>query len=144
MLKKQNTQKQAQPQTAAQTLQPQTETSYLYGSAASQYAVHAQAEQSAQSAGQLLPPAPQLTCSGLTLGYEGHAVATDINFRLNRGDYLCIVGENGSGKSTLIKTLLGLIPPLEGEIIFGDGLSARQIGYLPQQTAFQKDFPASC
>ena len=139
---KQNTQK--QPQTAAHTLQPQTETSYLYGSAASQYAVQAQAEQSGQSAGQLPPPAPQLTCSGLTLGYEGHAVATDINFRLNRGDYLCIVGENGSGKSTLIKTLLGLIPPLEGEIIFGDGLSARQIGYLPQQTAFQKDFPASC
>lgn len=94
MLKKQNTQKQTQPQTAAHTLQPQTETSYLYGSAASQYAVQAQAEQSAQSAGQLLPPAPQLTCSGLTLGYEGHAVAADINFRLNRGDYLCIVGEN--------------------------------------------------
>ena len=87
---------------------------------------------------------PQLSASGLTLGYEGHAVAENINFQVNRGDYLCIIGENGSGKSTLIKTLLGLTPPLAGKISFGDGLSARQIGYLPQQTDFQKDFPASC
>ena len=87
---------------------------------------------------------PQLSASGLTLGYEGHAVAENINFQVNRGDYLCIIGENGSGKSTLIKTLLGLTPPLAGKINFGDGLSARQIGYLPQQTDFQKDFPASC
>ena len=87
---------------------------------------------------------PQLSASGLTLGYEGHAVAENINFQVNRGDYLCIIGENGSGKSTLIKTLLGLTPPLAGKITFGDGLSARQIGYLPQQTDFQKDFPASC
>lgn len=87
---------------------------------------------------------PQLSCRDLSLGYEGRPVAEGIHFQVNRGDYLCIVGENGSGKSTLIKTLLGLTPPLAGEIRFGDGLSPRQIGYLPQQTAFQKDFPASC
>ena len=87
---------------------------------------------------------PQLYCRDLRLGYEGRPVAEGVNFQVNRGDYLCIVGENGSGKSTLIKTLLGLTPPLAGEIRFGDGLSPRQIGYLPQQTALQKDFPASC
>ncbi len=85
----------------------------------------------------------QLKCENVSLGYEGHAVVTNLNFEVNAGDYLCVVGENGTGKSTLIKTLLGLIPQLEGEIIRADGLSARDIGYLPQQTAFQRDFPAT-
>ncbi len=85
----------------------------------------------------------QLTCSGLTLGYEGHAVLSGLSFQVNAGDYLCIVGENGSGKSTLMKTILGLIKPLEGKIEWGDGLQKTGIGYLPQQTAAQKDFPAT-
>lgn len=78
-----------------------------------------------------------------SLGYERRKVVTDLNFNVNEGDYLCIVGENGSGKSTLMKTILGLISPIEGEIIFGDGLKQNEIGYLPQQTDVQKDFPAS-
>ncbi len=85
----------------------------------------------------------QLTCSNLTLGYEGHAVLSDLSFEVNAGDYLCIVGENGSGKSTLMKTILGLMKPLEGSIRRGDGLKENEIGYLPQQTAAQKDFPAT-
>lgn len=76
-------------------------------------------------------------------GYDGKAILKEVSFSVNTGDYLCIVGENGSGKSTLIKTILGLIKPIAGTITFGDGLKQNQIGYLPQQTEVQKDFPAS-
>ena len=84
-----------------------------------------------------------LTCKNLTLGYEGQAVLSDISFEVNPGDYLCVVGENGSGKTTLMKTILGLHKPLSGSIAFGDGLKQTEIGYLPQQTAVQRDFPAT-
>lgn len=84
-----------------------------------------------------------ITCRDLTLGYEGHAIVTGLNFAVEAGDYLCIVGENGSGKSTLMKTLLRLQQPLQGTVTEGDGLHPRQIGYLPQQTQIQRDFPAS-
>lgn len=79
----------------------------------------------------------------LSLGYEGHAILEHLSFEVNAGDYLCIVGENGSGKTTLMRTLLGLREPLAGRVTFGDGLKRNEIGYLPQQTAAQKDFPAS-
>lgn len=79
----------------------------------------------------------------LSVGYDGYVVTENINFRVNKGDYLCIVGENGAGKSTLMKTLLHLNKPIAGEILYGDGLYANEIGYLPQQTIVQKDFPAS-
>ena len=85
----------------------------------------------------------QLTCENLTLGYEGREIISDLNFSVNSGDYLCIVGENGSGKSTLMKTILGLHSPMKGKITTGDGLKQTEIGYLPQQTLVQKDFPAS-
>ena len=84
-----------------------------------------------------------LTVKDLTVGYETGAVAEHINFELNTGDFLCIVGENGSGKTTLMKTLLHLKNPMSGEIIMGEGRRRNEIGYLPQQTAVQKDFPAS-
>ena len=84
-----------------------------------------------------------LTCNNLCLGYDGREIVHELNFSVNTGDYLCIVGENGSGKSTLMKTLLGLIPPLHGSVVTGDGLKQNEIGYLPQQTVVQKDFPAS-
>lgn len=84
-----------------------------------------------------------ITVKNLSVGYEGEVVAGNINFTVNKGDYLCIVGENGSGKTTLMKTLLGLRKPMGGEIIMGDDLKKNEIGYLPQQTIVQKDFPAS-
>ena len=84
-----------------------------------------------------------ITCKDLTLGYEGHAIVSDLNFKVSKGDYLCIVGENGTGKSTLIKTLLHLQDVISGDIITGDGLKAYEVGYLPQQTVVQKDFPAT-
>ena len=84
-----------------------------------------------------------LTCQDLSLGYDGREVLHGLNFSVEAGDYLCIVGENGSGKSTLMKTILGLQSPIGGKVLTGDGLSRREIGYLPQQTVIQKDFPAS-
>lgn len=85
----------------------------------------------------------QLLCNGLTLGYEGKKILSDLNCEVNSGDYLCITGENGSGKSTLMKTILGLHSPMKGKVIYGDGLKPNEIGYLPQQTPVQRDFPAS-
>lgn len=84
-----------------------------------------------------------LTVTDLSLGYESHAIAEGISFTVSAGDYLCIVGENGSGKTTLMRTLLRLQDPISGSITTGDGLKRSEIGYLPQQTAIQKDFPAS-
>ena len=84
-----------------------------------------------------------LTVSDLSVGYDSQAVISNLSFTVNPGDYLCIVGENGAGKTTLMRTLLRLIPPISGSITPGEGLKLNEIGYLPQQTAVQKDFPAS-
>ncbi len=86
---------------------------------------------------------PLIKCEHVSIGYEGQTVVKDLNFTIEKGDYLCIVGENGSGKSTLVKSLLGLKNVEEGRITFGDGLRQNEIGYLPQQNDTQKDFPAS-
>ena len=85
----------------------------------------------------------QLSGQNLCVGYDGKSVLQDLDFEVFAGDYLCIVGENGSGKSTLMKTILGLLSPISGRILTGDGLRKNEIGYLPQQTVVQKDFPAS-
>lgn len=86
---------------------------------------------------------PLLSCKNVSLAYDGATVATDITFDVNAGDYLCILGRNGSGKSTLIKAIAGLIKPADGQILYGDGLTAKQVGYLAQATVVQKNFPAS-
>ena len=87
----------------------------------------------------------QIICSNLSIGYEKNQIIDEnINFSIDEGDYLCIVGENGAGKSTLMKTLLHLIPALSGNIAYGDGLKKNEMGYLPQQTDVQRDFPCSC
>lgn len=85
----------------------------------------------------------QLICQNLCVGYDGKPVLQDLNFEVFAGDYILIAGENGAGKSTLMKTILGLQPPISGKIITEDGLKRNEIGYLPQQTVIQKDFPAS-
>lgn len=84
-----------------------------------------------------------IKCENVSIGYEGQTVVKDLSFKIEQGDYLCIVGENGSGKSTLVRSLLGLKNVEKGRIIYGDGLKRTEIGYLPQQTDVQKDFPAS-
>ncbi len=85
----------------------------------------------------------QLTCENVSLGYDNKTILSNLSFSVNSGDYLCIVGENGSGKSTLMRTMLGLQKSMSGEISLGDGLKKGEIGYLPQQTDVQKNFPAS-
>ena len=84
-----------------------------------------------------------ISCKNVSLAYDGERVVEQLSFDVNPGDYLCVVGENGSGKSTLMKALLGLIRPCGGSIEYSDGLERNAIGYLPQQTQIQRDFPAS-
>jgi len=84
-----------------------------------------------------------IKASNLSVGYRGVAVCDNISFEVEKGDYLCIVGENGSGKSTLVKTILGLIPPIKGKIIKGNELNQNEVGYLPQQSESSAIFPAS-
>lgn len=84
-----------------------------------------------------------LTCENVTFAYEGRTVLRNISFKVEKGDYLAVVGENGAGKTTLIKGLLGLKEPASGSLSYGWGLESDQIGYLPQQTEIQRDFPAS-
>ena len=79
----------------------------------------------------------------LSLGYDSEIVCSNINFEINKNDYLCIIGENGAGKSTLIKTILDLKEKKAGKILFSENLKKSEIGYLPQQTVVQKDFPAT-
>lgn len=84
-----------------------------------------------------------LTCKHVSFGYENIMAISEVSFSLKEGEYLCVVGENGSGKSTLMKGLLGLLKPLKGELIIEEELEKSSIGYLPQQTDLQKDFPAT-
>ena len=84
-----------------------------------------------------------IRCESLSLSYEGHSVVSNLNFSVEEGNYLCILGENGSGKTTLMKALLGLKAPAKGKILYDEGLTRKDIGYLPQRTAVSKDFPAS-
>lgn len=83
------------------------------------------------------------TCKDVAFAYDGVTAVEGLNFEINAGDYLGIVGENGAGKSTLIAGLLGLKSPGSGQIIMGDGLRKNEIGYLPQKSPIQRDFPAS-
>ncbi|MBR2699910.1 MAG: metal ABC transporter ATP-binding protein [Clostridia bacterium] len=79
----------------------------------------------------------------VTIAFEGTVAVNRVSLSVGKGDYLVVLGENGSGKSTLMRAMLGLVKPRSGSIVYGDGLMKNQIGYLPQQTAAQRDFPAS-
>ena len=85
----------------------------------------------------------QLRCENISVGYEDGIVVSDVSFELNRGDYVCIVGENGAGKSSLVKGILGLAKIQGGKLEYGDGMSRADVGYLPQQKDYQKNFPAT-
>jgi len=84
-----------------------------------------------------------ITVADVTITYDGLVAAENVSFSINKGDYLVIVGENGSGKSSIMKAMLGLVRPRSGKIAYGDGFARTSIGYLPQQTQAQRDFPAS-
>lgn len=84
-----------------------------------------------------------ITLKNVTIAFEGIPAVENVSFEIFRGDYMVVIGENGSGKSTLMRAILGLVHAQSGTIRYGDGLKRNQIGYLPQQTAAQRDFPAS-
>ena len=84
-----------------------------------------------------------IICEGLAVGYSGKPLCNGFDLEINNGDYICIVGENGAGKSTFIKTLVGLIPAINGKVLLRGDIDKSDIGYLPQQREMQKDFPAS-
>jgi zinc transport system ATP-binding protein len=86
---------------------------------------------------------PLIECQNVSFAYDDKPVVSGLNFSLEEGDYLCIAGENGSGKSTLVKGLLRLIRPFRGTLVMDRGLRPEEIGYMPQQAAAQKDFPAA-
>ena len=86
---------------------------------------------------------PLLSFENLSIGYENTPVLENLSFNIEKGDYIAIIGENGAGKSTLLKTMLGLIAPIKGQIVFDKEVKKTEIGYLPQQTLAQRDFPAS-
>lgn len=83
-----------------------------------------------------------LECKKLNIGYDERSICKDISFSVESGQYICIVGENGSGKSTLLKTILGLNKPISGKVVFDKSFNKSYVGYLPQQTDAQRDFPA--
>lgn len=84
-----------------------------------------------------------ITCQDVALGYQKTVLLQGLNLDVNRGDFWCIIGDNGVGKSTFVRTLLGLQPALAGRITLGEGLTQKDLGYLPQQTQVQRDFPAT-
>lgn len=84
-----------------------------------------------------------LKCDNVTMSYDGVEVLKNVTFSVDEGEYLCILGENGAGKSTLMKGILGILKQTEGTISYCDAMTNNEIGYLPQQTIIQRDFPAS-
>ncbi|MDR1210940.1 MAG: ATP-binding cassette domain-containing protein [Spirochaetaceae bacterium] len=83
-----------------------------------------------------------IACQNVSFGYDGHSVVSGLSFTIHKGDYLCVIGGNGSGKTTLVKGLLRLLRPIQGSIVFSDDLKKSATGYLSQQSAAKKDFPA--
>lgn len=86
---------------------------------------------------------PLLKCCNITLGYGSKSIVNNFNYTIHSGDYLSIIGRNGCGKTTFLRGLAGVLHPRAGKIELNSGLKRNQIGYLPQITVTQKDFPAS-
>lgn len=85
----------------------------------------------------------QIECKNMSIGYSNKTILRNLNFEINQGEYIFILGDNGVGKTTLLKTLLGLIPPLKGDIIYDQSVKKTSIGYIPQKSKIQQEFPAS-
>ena len=85
----------------------------------------------------------QIECKNMSIGYVNKTILRNLNFEINQGEYIFILGDNGVGKTTLLKTLLGLIPPLKGDIIYDQSVKKTSIGYIPQKSKIQQEFPAS-
>lgn len=81
-----------------------------------------------------------LKVDSVCAGYGNEEIINDISFSVQKGDYICIVGENGSGKSTLVRALAHIINTKSGSIQYFD---VPDIGYLPQQSTEKGEFPAT-
>lgn len=86
-----------------------------------------------------------LSVKDLNFNYGKIKILKDINFELDKGDYLGIIGANGSGKTTLIKVLLGLLQPSSGTVVYHQNiLEDNALGYVPQKTfGDHQNFPAT-
>ena len=84
-----------------------------------------------------------IKCNNIEFKYDGKEILKNISFEVNKGDYLCIIGENGSGKSTLLNILTGILKPNNGTVTLSNNLSKKEIGYLPQKSEIYENFPAS-
>lgn len=87
-----------------------------------------------------------LRVSGLTVAYQKKPVLRNVSFTIPEGNLIGIIGPNGAGKSTLIKSVLGLIPRVSGEVsIFGKPYSEsrKRVGYVPQRESVDWDFPTN-
>jgi zinc transport system ATP-binding protein len=80
---------------------------------------------------------PLMSCRNLVVGYAGKGVLPRITLDLGRGEFWAVVGRNGSGKSTWFRTMLGLLPPVQGEML---GRGAR-VAYVPQRNGFDELWP---
>ena len=84
-----------------------------------------------------------ISVKNLTVGYDNKKVLENISFHVEENDFISVVGANGSGKSTLIKAILKQIPPMKGTIVYENHLKQNFIGYMPQETKVDSNFPAS-
>ncbi len=84
-----------------------------------------------------------ISCRDACLGYDNKSVIEHLDIEIQEGQYICVIGENGSGKSTLIKSLLGLLKPVSGTVQINRSVGKGAVGYLPQQTQIQRNFPVS-
>lgn len=73
-----------------------------------------------------------LACRSLSIGYDGAALCSGIDFTLGEGEYMCVVGHSGMGKTCFALTLMGLLKPVAGEVEYLNSLKREEIGYVPQ------------
>lgn len=84
-----------------------------------------------------------ITAKNLTIAFGKNKVIDSANFTIADGDFVCVVGANGSGKSTLIKSILNIIKINRGKIIYGKDITNTTIGYLPQESKVDQNFPTT-
>src|SRR5574337_891621 len=81
-----------------------------------------------------------ITLKDVAIGYSGNTILSDINFSLKNGEFAVLFGPNGCGKTTLFKTILRIIPPIRGTIVYGDDYAPR-FGYVPQRQYLDEIYP---
>lgn len=86
---------------------------------------------------------PILSVKNLRVGYGDNIVIKEASFVIEKGDFISVVGANGSGKSSLMRAILGLIKPISGSVKYGKNIDNKRIGYLPQETKIDLNFPAT-